>query len=87
MGAEAALGKRGLSTCLGTSAQGVDRWHLCRWGGVGEAAGVYVYFTKEKKKMDEMVSFPLSSFFFLNATKHMRNVLPFLSNSKCKDSN
>lgn len=50
VGAEAALGKRGLSTGPGTSAQGVDRWHLCRWGGVGEAAGVYVYFTKEKKK-------------------------------------
>ena len=50
VGAEAALGKRGLSTCPGTSALGVDRWHLCRWGGVGEAAGVYVYITKEKKK-------------------------------------
>lgn len=62
VGMEASLGKQGLSTRRepaprvwtgGTSA-----------GGVGEAAGVCVYFTKGKKKMDEMVSFPLSSFFF-----------------------
>ena len=51
VGAEAALGKRGLSTCPGTSAQGVDRWHLCRWGGVGEAAGV-MFISQMKKKKD-----------------------------------
>lgn len=44
---------------------------------------VYVYFNK-KKNMDEMVSFPFSSFF--EAPKHMRNVLFFVPNSKCKDS-
>lgn len=66
VGAEAALGKRGLSTGPGTSAQGVDRWQAplqVGWGGRG-CRCVCLFHKGKKKKMDEMVSFPLSSFFF-----------------------
>lgn len=64
VGVEAALGKQGLSTRPGTSAQvWTGGTSAGGWGGQG-CRHVFIS-QRKKKKMDEMVSFPLSSFFFL----------------------